>query len=97
MAVAFAVLSVCVGLPSLIIFLAGPWYPSSSNLERSTIGNFGLVSNNSGSNLIQSLLVNDASVDTSGLSIGGFGSSKSERGQGDNKEAEQEYEVLCHT
>ncbi|GAX74805.1 hypothetical protein CEUSTIGMA_g2252.t1 [Chlamydomonas eustigma] len=56
MAIVFGCLSVCPGIIAVIVFLCGSWYNSSGSLEKSTIGNYGLVSTTNGTDSLGSLL-----------------------------------------
>ena len=76
MATLFGVLALCPGLVAVVIFLCGSWYDASGSIEKSTIGNYGLVSSTKGSSALASLLLTESSIQTSGLVS--FTSAKSE-------------------
>jgi hypothetical protein len=59
MAIMLAVMALLVGFPNVILYIVGNWFDESiSSLEATTLGNFGLVSNNSGVSELPALLMN---------------------------------------
>ena len=79
MATVFGVLAVCPGLVAVVLFLCGSWYDAAGSLEKSTIGNYGLVSSTNGSSALGALLLSDSSISSSQASgLVSFTSAKSE-------------------
>ena len=79
MAMLFGVLAICPGIICVILYLCGSWYDQTGSLEKTTIGNYGLVSTTSGIGNLSALLAADTAiviVDASGLAS--FSSAKSE-------------------
>ena len=61
MAVVFGILT-CPALIATIIFLCGSWYDNQASLEKSTIGNYGLVSTGNGTSSLGAMLLADPAV-----------------------------------
>jgi len=63
MAIVFGILSVCPGLIVMILFLCGSWFDNKdSSLEKTTIGNYGLVSTSNGSSQLGVMLAASPSI-----------------------------------
>jgi hypothetical protein len=77
MAIVFGCLSICPGFIAVIIFLCGSWYDSSASLEKSTIGNYGLVSTDNGTDSLGSLLAAQPTLAARASTVS-FSNSKSE-------------------
>lgn len=68
-------MTLLVGFPNIVLYVVGNWFDESiSSLEATTLGNFGLVSNNSGVSELPSLLTNSQpSLSSYTSSLTGFG------------------------